>query len=348
MKWEKRSLIYCPNGEHDWEINTFMTPHAILIGDKIRIYGGVRDAEGMSRIKYIEVNADNPSEVLYVSDKPCFDIGAPGTFDDNGMILGDILPVDNEYWMYYVGFQHVQKAKFYAFSGLAISRDGGESFQRYSEVPVMDRTDKGKFGRCIHTVLHEDNIFKIYYAVIHSWKFINNIPYPSYNIWYTESEDGIHIPDRDERLCVDVIGNEYRIGRPKVYRTEKGYEMLYTRDLVTKEYLAGYAVSDDGINWVRKDKELNLSTSRFGFDSEMACYPVKLDYRNKTYLFYNGNGMGKTGVGYMEMNKNSRGGGEQLAFAILEVPYISNNNFNMLFCSLFLLLKFYSRRVNKK
>ena len=296
MMWRKKGLIYCPNGG-------FMTPHAMLIGDRIRIYGGVRDAEGISRISYIDVDADNPAKILYESKKPCLDIGNPGTFDDNGVILGDIIKVNNDFWMYYVGFQHVQKAKFYAFSGLAISSDGGKTFERWSEVPVMDRTGKGKFGRCIHTVLHENGIFKIYYAVIHSWQYINATPYPAYNIWYTESANGHDISCEDSCLCVNVEGNEYRIGRPKVYKTTEGYEMLYTRDLLSKEYLAGYAVSHDGRKWVRQDKQLNLLKSEDdgAFDSQMACYPVKLNCNDKTYLFYNGNGMGQSGIGYAEL-----------------------------------------------
>lgn len=302
MRWNKKGLIYCPNNEHKWEKDTFMTPHALLINDDtIRIYGGVRDEKGVSRIKYIDVSADNPSNIIKISEKPCLEIGNDGTFDDNGIILGDILFVNNEIWMYYVGFQHVQKAKFYAFSGLAISKDGGENFIRYSEVPIMDRTNKGKFGRCIHTVLYEDGIFKIYYAVIHDWKIINNIPYPSYNIWYTESKDGKNIKNSDDCLCIDTMGNEYRIGRPKVYRTDDGYEMLYTRDLISKEYLAGYAKSKDGKVWQRMDDELNLLKSNDGWDAQMACYPVKLKYKDKVYLFYNGNDMGRSGVGYAEL-----------------------------------------------
>ena len=299
MEWIKKGLIYCPNGEHTWEKDTFMTPHAIDVGDGvIRIFGGVRDDNGISRIKYIDVDANNPQNVLYISDKPSLDIGRDGTFDDNGVILGDTVWVDDKLYLYYVGFQHVQKAKFYAFSGLAISEDKGKTFNRYSEVPIMDRTDTGKFGRCIHTVNYEDGVFKCYYAVIHSWKIINAVPYPAYNIWYAESSDGIHWPSKDEHLCVDVMGNEYRIGRPKVYRTETGYEMYYTRDLVTKEYLIGYAESKDGLNWTRRDELVGIHKSESGWDSEMACYPVRLDLNDKKYMFYGGNGMGKTGVGY--------------------------------------------------
>ena len=301
MRFEKKGQIYCPHGEHIWEKDTFMTPHARLMNNEvIRIWGGVRDSQGVSRIKYIDVSAKNPKEVLYVSDKVSLDIGNPGCFDDNGMILGDILEVNGKLYLYYVGFQHVEKVKFYAFSGLAISDDDGVTFSRVSEVPVLDRSATGRFGRCIHSVLYEEDVFKVYYAVINDWKVIGGIPYPVYNIWYTESEDGMHFDTADTKLCVNTEGKEYRIGRPKVYPIKNGYEMYYTRDLVTKEYLAGYATSEDGIHWIRKDGETGLERSKQGWDSEMACYPVKVKTGEKTYLFYNGNGMGKTGVGYAE------------------------------------------------
>lgn len=302
MNWKKNGLIYCPDREYAWETNSFMTPHAMNIGEnRIRIFGGVRNDAGVSRIKYIDVTERNPSEILKISDYPSLDIGNPGCFDDNGIILGDIVPVGDKLYMYYVGFQHVQKVKFLAFSGLAISEDSGESFQRYSEAPILERTSTGRYGRCIHTILYEQGIYKCWYAIINDWKMINGIPYPVYNIWYTESKDGIHFPQEDTVLCIDVEGAEYRIGRPKVYKTENGYEMFYSRDLVTKEYLPGYAVSEDGIHWERQDNKVGLTKSSEGWDSEMACYPVKYVGQEKTYIFYNGNGMGKTGVGYAEL-----------------------------------------------
>lgn len=299
MTIEKKGLIYCPNGEHEWEQDTFMTPHAMRINDDvIRIWGGVRDEQGVSRIKYIDVSAEDPCKVLAIAEAPSLDVGKPGCFDDNGIILGDVIDVNGKLYMYYVGFQHVQKVKFHAFSGLAISADGGKSFERYSEVPVLDRTTTGRYGRCIHTVLYEEGVYKCWYAIIDGWKKINDIPYPVYNIWYTESQDGLHFPHEDSQLCVDVQGNEYRIGRPKVYRTKDGYEMYYTRDLITKDYVVGYAFSKDGIHWERRDEIFQLPKSEEGWDSEMACYPVKLETADHVYMFYNGNGMGKTGVGY--------------------------------------------------
>lgn len=91
----------------------------------IRIWGGVRDASGISRIKYIDVAEDDPGCVKAIAQHVALDIGAPGCFDDNGMILGDVIRVGEKLYMYYVGFQHVQKVKFMAFSGLAISDGDG-------------------------------------------------------------------------------------------------------------------------------------------------------------------------------------------------------------------------------
>ena len=302
MAWEKRGLIFCPDGRGSWNKRGFMTPHAKVMGDVIRIWGGIRDDDGISRISCIDVAADNPRKILFVSEKPSLDIGQPGCFDDNGVILGDIVEVDGTLYLYYVGFQHVQKVKFYAFSGLAISDDGGENFKRVSTVPIMDRTDTGKYGRCIHTVIRSGEIFSIYYAIINDWKYIDGIPYPIYDIWRTESKDGIHIPASDVNLCVTTAPDEYRIGRPKVYRYGDGFEMYYTRDFISKDYVIGYATSKDGISWQRDDDDSKgiLRKSKSGWDSDMACYPVKVHYKEREYLFYNGNGMGLTGVGYAE------------------------------------------------
>ncbi len=302
MTIEKRGLIYCPKGEHLYDKDSFMTPNVLKMSDGIiRIWGGVRDDFGRSRIICIDVDENDPKKVLHVYDPPALDIGKSGCFDDNGVILGDIILSGNSLYMYYVGFQHVEKVKFFAFTGLAISNDGGITFSRYSEVPVMDRSSNGRFGRCIHTVLWEDNVFKIWYAIINDWIMINGISYPVYDIWYTESKDGIHFSLSDSVCCIRTKDDEYRIGRPKVYRTADGYEMFYTRDTVHKEYIPGYAISKDGINWERRDDDFRLLKSDYGWDSQMTCYPVKLNTSDKTFIFYNGNGMGKTGVGYAEI-----------------------------------------------
>jgi len=51
------------------------------------------------------------------------------------------------------------------------------------------------------------------------------------------------------------------------------------------------------VHWDRKDEQAGISSSG-EWDSEMQAYPAVFDYAGKRYLLYNGNGYGRTGVGW--------------------------------------------------
>ncbi len=145
MKWEKKGLIYQSPEDNSWRDNSALTPTAFLLDTNIiRVYASFRDTQGVGRIGYIDVNANNPSDVLKISDKPVLDIGKDGMFDDNGVILGDLIRVDNKIYMYYVGFQLVKKSKFLAYSGLAISEDNGENSFLGVNCTIEDNTKIAK------------------------------------------------------------------------------------------------------------------------------------------------------------------------------------------------------------
>ena len=298
MKWTKKGHIYRPRGEIPWARHSALTPTPVLINENtIRVYVGLRDQLGVSRIGFVDVAAENPSKILSVSESPALDVGIAGAFDDNGVILGDIVENNGLYYMYYVGFQLVTNVKFLAFTGLATSNDGGTTYQRVSEVPILDRSDGELYIRAIHTVQIEGPLWRIWYASGNSWQLINGNPYPRYNIRYTElSDDTTRL--RDSMVCVNTEKNEYRIGRPRVYKRGEGYIMLYTRGTLDGDYVAGYAESPDGKKWHRQDHNLGIELSPSGWDSMALCYPALIEVKDRVYMFYNGNNMGETGFGY--------------------------------------------------
>lgn len=302
IQWQRKGLIYCPNGERGWDNNSFLTPTPFSLDENtIRLYGGLRDEEGRSRISYIDVDASNPSKILRIADHPVLTLGYEGTFDDNGMILGDVVRCKDEIRLYYVGFQLPQKAKFLAFSGLAVSDDGGKTFKRHSEAPIMDRSDEGLFIRAIHGILHESDTWKIWYSAGSAWQTIGNDPFPSYEIRYVESKDGLHFKS-EGTLCLPPGDDEYRIGRSRVRRRVDGqYEMYFVYSTKDKHFGTGYALSPDGITWTRNDKAIDMGAPSGDWDSDMCGYAVPFESKGKSYLFYSGNGMGKTGVGYAEL-----------------------------------------------
>lgn len=298
MKWRKKGQIFAPDGHLPWARHSALTPTPVLVDDDtIRIYASMRDEKGVGRIGYVDVDAENPLVVRGVSQEPVLDVGIVGTFDDNGVILGDVVNHNGKLWMYYVGFQLVEKVKFLAFSGLAISHDGGDSFERYRSHPILDRNDEGIYIRAIHAVLFENEMWKAWCGVGSGWAFIDRKPYPRYNIRYYESRDGIHFPETGA-LCIDNTTEEYRIGRPRIYKSQDLYQMFYTKGTLSGSYLPGYAESKDGVSWTRKDAEIGIALSESGWDSRHLCYPALITVHGKTYMFYNGNDMGRSGFGY--------------------------------------------------
>ncbi len=120
-----------------------------------------------------------------------------------------------------------------------------------------------------------------------------------YNIKYAESMDGLYW-NREGRVCIDYeCEDEYAFGRPFVMRENGIYKMWYA--FRGERYKLGYAESPDGLNWKRKDNEVGLEVSLNGWDSEMVEYPFIFDFKGERYMFYNGNGYGKTGIGLAKL-----------------------------------------------
>jgi hypothetical protein len=299
VKWLKKGLIYGPPGHNAWARNSALqpTPYIIANANAIRIFVGFRDDQGVSRIGFVDVCADDPSRVLRVSEAPVLDVGVPGTFDENGVVPCAISERDRKLYLFYAGYQLGQRVKFFVFGGLAISEDGGESFTRYSQAPVCDRNDKELFFRVIHTMMFDAGKWRAWYGAGSRFDRDGHKQYPRYNIRYAASPDGIHLSS-DFSVSIDLSGAEHRVGRPFVIKEDATYKMFYGASTKDLRYRLTYAESTDGISWIPKPEDIGIDVSPTGWDSEMQAYPAVVNYKQQTYMFYNGNDYGRQGFGY--------------------------------------------------
>jgi hypothetical protein len=302
VKWEKRGLIYGPDGSSSWARHSALQPTPLLRSDGvIRIFVGLRDDQGIARVGFVDVDADDPSRVIAVSRRPSLDVGSPGCFDDNGVVPCAVVERDGAVFLYYAGYQLTPKVKFLAFGGLAISEDGGSTFVRHSQVPVTDRSDEGIFFRVTHSILREGSRWRVWYGAGSEFQVEDGRQLPSYNIRYMESADGITFPPSGH-VCLDTVGaDEYRVGRPYVIVDADRYRMFYSACTRSSHFRLGYAESADGITWIRMDDAIGLDVSRSGWDSEMMAYPSVVRHGDKTHLFYNGNKYGRSGFGWASL-----------------------------------------------
>lgn len=302
MRWEKGGLVYGPDGSLPWAQHSALQPTPFLLTpDVIRIFAGVRDAGGVSRVARIDVDARDPSNLLDVSREPVLDAGPPGSFDDNGVVPCAVVEHEGALLLYYAGYQIPSKIKFFVFGGLARSTDRGLSFERVRTVPVLDRTDDDRFFRVAHSVLVEDGRWRVWYGGGSAFVEDGGKQLPVYDVRYLESSDGVSFPSKGSVCVTFADPQEYRIGRPYVFRRDGKYRMFYGTARLGIGYRLGYAESEDGIRWVRKDGEVGLDVSEGSWDASMVAYPSVVTTRYGTYLFYNGSDMGKQGFGFARL-----------------------------------------------
>ncbi|HEU4707474.1 MAG TPA: hypothetical protein VFS64_09810 [Solirubrobacterales bacterium] len=302
MKWVKRGRVYVPPGDVEWAKHYAFPPTPLPRGDGVlRLYMAFCDADTVGRVGYVDVRADSPGEIVAVSERPVLDIGAPGMFDENGVLPTCVVPVEDRLFMYYVGYQLGYGVTYYQFQGLAISSDGGESFQRAKRVPVLDRSDAEPLNRTSAFVRRHGGRFQMWYVGGDSWTVVDGKPLPVYNMRFLESEDGIAWPD-EGAVCMDFdLDDEHAFGRPWVWEDGGGLSMMYSVRTRSQDYRLGFARSADGRSWERHDEEVGIDVSATGWDSEMIAYSSVVRSGDRTFLFYNGNERGRTGFGYAEL-----------------------------------------------
>jgi hypothetical protein len=302
LRWEKKGLIYAPDGSQSWARHSALQPTPIQISDDtLRVYLGFRNDDGVSSVGFVDVLASNPSQVLRVSEKPALTSGEPGAFDESGVVPSAAVWDGDRILLSYAGYQLGQKVRFFVFGGLARSEDG-EVFQRLRRTPVLDRCEEALFFRVAHSIRRESDAWRVWYGAGSEFRPGRAKSLPVYDIRYLDTENLLEMPDYGE-VCIALQGDEHRVGRPYVTRRpyDGCYLMFYGTGTEELGYRLGYAESVDGRVWRRRDEEVGIDVSPSGWDSTMIAYPAVITVGARTYLFYNGNDYGRTGFGYAEL-----------------------------------------------
>lgn len=296
MRWVKKGLIFRPPRNLSWMVTHAAVPCARrLTGDTYRVYFAGRDARNRSRIGCFEIDMTRPDESMHVSREPLLGCGQLGAFDDNGVMPSWTIDHDGKTYLYYIGWNLGVTVPFYNSIGLAISEDGGKTFERFSRGPILGRDTCDPFFVGSSCVLVEDTLWRMWYLSCCRWNVQDGKPKHYYHLKYAESEDGI-CWKRTGLVSIDHKSeDEYAISRPSVIKDDDMYRMWYSYR--GKSYRIGYAESADGIRWERKDEEAGIDVSPLGWDSTMIEYPFVFDHEGERYMLYNGDGYGETGIG---------------------------------------------------
>jgi hypothetical protein len=277
----------------------------LLLDDRIRIYYATRDERGRSNTSFIEVDINDPSHVLYDHPRTVMTLGEPGAHDEDGVMVGCVVRADDEVRMYYTGWSRGHSVPYRVSCGLAISRDGGRSFGRAFDGPVVDRTRFEPHMTMSPYVLKEEKRWRMWYGSGLRWVEVSGAHEPIYAIKYAESLDGFSW-QQPNLLCIPQLHPLEANTRPSVLRRENEWEMWFSYRHSHEfrggsgAYRIGYATSDDGLVWRRQEDPQGLEAVGAGWNSSMMAYPAVVVAGGRRVMFHNGDGFGRSGLGYAE------------------------------------------------
>lgn len=310
FKWEKLGKLFDPAERQSgsWMHAFAQSPSVVLYETHVRVYFCTRpkpDADGMylSYLAYLDLDRRNLLDIVKVCKRPLLNLGARGTFDEFGTNPISVIRDGDEMRVYYAGWTRCESVPINGAIGVAISRDGGESFVRLGDGPVLSYGPDEPFMLGSPRIRKFGATWYLWYVSGKEWLKTEGKPEPVYRIRMASSEDGLNWVKHGRDLLERRLGEHECQACPDVLFAGGRYHMFFSyrrsHHYKSREggYRIGYAVSDDMLNWQRCDEMAGMEVSASGWDSQMVNYPHVFMLDGETYMLYQGNDMGRTGIG---------------------------------------------------
>lgn len=295
MNWRSLGRVFKPSNENEWLVSHAQMPTPLLLPDRTRVFFASRDKNGKSHISYVDVERADPSKVIGTSQNPILSPGKIGTFDDSGVRPDCVVKTGNEIYLYYAGWNLMSTIPYRITIGLAVSRDGGASFQKISEGPIIERNRFEPYFLTAPWVMHDGPEWRMWYTSITGYDSSGPKPEPSYHIRYATSTDGVDWTCKNLDSIPAAPGEV--TARASVIKRNGEHIMWFCRMEKGGAYKLACAKSPDGISWRRHEE--NFPAFNEDWNNSMQAYPAVLEADGKLYLFYNGNGFGAEGFGVL-------------------------------------------------
>lgn len=312
MRWRPLGRIFdpadhaLPHGCREFA----QSPQAVVFDGFVRVYFSTRarDASGMyvSHVAYADFPPDL-SRVLDVSAHEVIPPGGLGCFDEHGIFPMHVVRDDGVLLAYTCGWSRRVSVAVETGIGLATSTDGGRTFQREGDGPILSSSLHEPCLVGDPFVRRVGDTWHMWYIFGTGWRrpVPEAPPERTYKIGHATSADGrAWRTEAGRQIIPDRLGADESQALPTVVAIDGRHHLFFCyresvdfRTNPDRGYRIGHAQSDDLVTWHRDDAHLALEVTPGAWDSAMQCYPHAFTNQGRVYLLYNGNAFGRFGFG---------------------------------------------------
>lgn len=310
FRWEKLGKIFDPTVRDTppWMQEFAQAPATLIFEDRVRVYFSCRppaDENGqyVSYSAFVDLDRRDITSILDVSEEPILPLGKLGAFDEFGTYPVSVARVGDKFRAYFGGWTRCESVPFNVAIGCAESSDGGRTFARLGDGPIVSYSPDEPFVLSGPKIRRFNDKWYLFYIAGRRWILDNGRPEPVYKIRSAISLDGVKWTKRSKDLIGDSIGDDEAQASPDVILLDGKYHMFFCyrhgKGYRGKEkgYRIGYASSDNLLDWHRDDSMAGLAVSEEGWDSEMVSYPHVFELDGEVYMLYLGDQVGRYGFG---------------------------------------------------
>jgi predicted GH43/DUF377 family glycosyl hydrolase len=308
--WKKLGKVFTPQKVEGrgWLKEFAQAPATLVFDEFVRVYFSCRppaDENGqyVSYSAYVDLDRADLFNVRGVAESPILSLGGLGEFDEFGTYPVSVIRDGNEVRAYYGGWTRCESVRFNVAIGCAISQDGGKTFAKLGNGPILSYSPSEPFVISGPKIRRFNDAWYLWYIAGRKWKVEAGRPEPVYKIRMATSRDGIHWNKLNRDLIENRVEADEAQASPDVFEANGKYHMFfcyrYSSDYRSREkgYRIGYASSTNLTHWVREDSKAGIDVSEEGWDAEMIAYPHVFEIDGKTYLAYLGDQVGRYGFG---------------------------------------------------
>ena len=247
----------------------------------LRIFFSTRPSAGCSVPAFIDVDIEDPSRVRSICERPLLELGPAGGFDEHGMMPTMIVEKGSDLLLYYTGWSRLAgNAPYNNASGVAISRDGGDTFERLFPGPVLSRTHNEPLSTTLSWIVRDQSgLWHMWYSTGTEWVAGEGQLEPVYLICYAWSRDGIEWT-RSGKTIIPADSPLEAQSRPTVLYRGGVWHMWFcfrgSRQFRggASAYRMGYARSTDLRTWHRDDAAAGIDVTGSGWDFKWSPIPA--------------------------------------------------------------------------